>query len=164
MSTEVTIPTEQCTGIDDFPTDHPTPSHMHIDVVYHAILHWCEMVAINHMPAANDHENDYETLAACISWLMSDVRVLVPQVSAMWTPKFEQVMKSAHSMRVVSVTKDEKQKGRQRLTRCDACGKNEECCEYAFDLAGSTNRRVSRFNESPKRRRNGVERFHRTIH
>lgn len=60
------------------------------------------------------------------------------RASAQWTPEFEKVLDSSHSMRVARIDDGHCKEGqRPRHMRCMACGRPELNCRYRIDLAGS---------------------------
>ena len=93
-------------------------------------------------------EGDRQFMEDATHMLTADLRVIREQAMALWSPAFRAMMATAHSMRQVVVSPDDKERGRGRTGRCDACGRHEECCGFALDVAGNMNLHVKNWNDT----------------
>ena len=104
------------------------------------VLKLCEYAARNldyDFEDATDPE--VARMVAAHGQLVSKLRYLMPRASAAWSPSFDSALGAAHSMRVTRL--DDHGGGKEALRGhsgvCMACGRDEICCRYAIDLAGS---------------------------
>jgi len=76
-------------------------------------------------------QREYKELASKMCYLQASAE-------ALWRPEFGAVLKTSHSMRVISIpTTSSKECMRPVNETCMACGRKERNCKYAVDLAGS---------------------------
>jgi hypothetical protein len=86
-------------------------------------------------------DEDREFMDQSADMLCRDLNVLRRQAAAQSTDAWREVLDSAHSMRCVTIDRDRKDERRQRMFRCDGCGRQEKWCGLAIDLAGRPNMR-----------------------
>ena len=103
-----------------------------------AVVEYSELAVRDQTPDPEDPTSDYGVMAACVTMLGADLRVLQHQAAAQWTREFGALLSSADSVRCVEVVPDSKDTRRQRPERCDACGRYERWCGVALDLGGGT--------------------------
>ena len=69
--------------------------------------------------------------------LASKLRYLSAQAGAAWTPEFDRMLNTSHSLRIVYLENAEKELYRSGSGVCMACGREERNCDFALDLAGN---------------------------
>lgn len=99
----------------------------------HAVLNYAERLVRGQLEELSDGDRAF--MIESVDQLSADLGVLRGQSSAAWSPAFANVLAHSHSMRIHPVEHGEKD-SRQQVGCCDACGRREELCGYAIDLAG----------------------------
>ena len=103
---------------------------------YH-VLKLCELAARGLVPDIQDVDDDsMELLIGSYNALTSKLKYLIPRASAAWSPEFDRVLSSSHSMPVQKINVDRKEARRGFIGTCMACGRTERNCRYSIDLAG----------------------------
>ena len=99
----------------------------------HAVLNYAERVVRGQLEELSAEDRAF--MIGSVYHMSADLKVLRAQSSAAWSPAFAKVLAHSHSMRIHTVEHCEKD-SRQQVGYCDACGRREELCGYAIDLAG----------------------------
>ena len=102
----------------------------------HSILDFCERCVRDELPGLDDEETDGPFMAACMEKFGKDMKYLTTRAAAQTTKSFYNALRSADSMRVVSIDPESKIGKQLKTFHCDACGTQEHNCRYAIDLAG----------------------------
>lgn len=113
-----------------------TARNMPIERRARAVVEYCELAVREQTPDPEDATSDFGVMAACVTMLGADLRVLQRQAAAQWTREFGALLSSADSLRCMEVVPDSKDARRQKPQRCDACGRYERWCGVALDLGG----------------------------
>ena len=103
----------------------------------HAVLSLAEYSVRTDVTPQDCSDGDLLFMNESSEILCKDLDVLRLQAQAQSTDAWRAVLDSAHSMRGVVINRDRKEYQRQRMFRCDGCGKNETWCGLAIDLAGA---------------------------
>lgn len=102
----------------------------------HAVLALAEYCVRDDVSPQDCSDSDLRFMNQSAEILCKDLLVLRKQAAAQSTNAWRQVLDSAHSMRCVTIDRDTKDDKRQRMFRCDGCGRQEKWCGLAIDLAG----------------------------
>ena len=103
----------------------------------HAVLALAEYCVRDDVAPDDCSDSDLRFMNESAEILCKDLNVLRRQAQAQSTDAWRKTLDSAHSMRCVTIDRDRKDEQRQRMFRCDGCGRQEKWCGLAIDLAGS---------------------------
>lgn len=103
----------------------------------HAVLALAEYCVRRDVAPDDCSDSDLQFMNQSAEILCKDLNVLRRQAAAQSTDAWRKALDSAHSMRCVVIDRDRKDEQRQRMFRCDGCGRQEKWCGLAIDLAGS---------------------------
>ena len=103
----------------------------------HAVLALAEYCVRQDVSPDDCSDSDLKFMNESAEILCRDLSVLREQAAAQSTDAWREALRGAHSMRCVSIDREHKDEKRQRMFRCDGCGRQEKWCGLAIDLAGS---------------------------
>jgi hypothetical protein len=103
----------------------------------HAVLALAEYCVRQDVSPDDCSDSDLKFMNESAEILCRDLSVLREQAAAQSTHAWRESLRGAHSMRCVSIDREHKDEKRQRMFRCDGCGRQEKWCGLAIDLAGS---------------------------
>lgn len=106
----------------------------------HAILDFCERNRRSQLPHdLDDPSTDGPVLKEAMLKLGRTNKYLISRAAANTTPEFSKMINCADSMRLVSIDPASKDGKRLKEFKCDACGRKEQRCAWALDIAGKDN-------------------------
>ena len=106
----------------------------------HAILDFCERNRRSQLPHdLDDTSTDGPVLKEAMLKLGRTNKYLMSRAAANTTPEFRKMINCADSMRLVSIDPASKDGKRLKEFKCDACGRKEQRCAWALDIAGKNN-------------------------
>jgi hypothetical protein len=102
-----------------------------------AVLDYVERERRGALPLnMDDPTTDALVMKEAILRLGSQMAVLRSQAAPKSTPEFLKMINSCHSIRPTWIERETKFRKRQHFYKCDACGRQEEWCGFAIDVAG----------------------------